>query len=79
MVDRLDLEGWWPELFEGLDAGQRWSVVQAFAANWHEGWQPNREDVELLTDKVKGLIDGDEYMRRVRRLAEDRALQRAVS
>jgi len=60
----LNLEGWWPELFEGLTPVERRSVVVAFAANWHEGWSPNREDVENLTDLIRGSITADEYERR---------------
>lgn len=65
MSDHLDIEERWPELFEQLDEDQRWRVVQTFAASWHEGWVPNREDVENLTDLVRGAIDHDEYRRRV--------------
>ncbi|HEY0246617.1 MAG TPA: hypothetical protein VGC45_00005 [Gryllotalpicola sp.] len=71
MADQiLDLEARWPELFAGLDELQRRAVVQAFAANWHEGWEPNREDVENLTDLERGAIDRAEYRRRVREAAE---------
>lgn len=64
MTERLDIEDRWPELFEQLDEVQRRAVVQSFAAAWHEGWIPNREDVENLTDKARGAIDADEYRRR---------------
>lgn len=70
MSDHLDIEERWPELFAQLDEDQRWRVVQAFAASWHEGWVPNREDVENLTDLVRGAIDHDEYRRRVDAAAE---------
>ena len=68
--DFVDLEGRWPELFAQLDPEQRRSVVQSFASAWHEGWQPNREDVENLTDLVRGAIDDAEYSRRVAVAAE---------
>ena len=70
MSDHLDIEERWPELFEQLDDDQRWRVVESFAASWHEGWEPNREDVENLTDLVRGAIDHDEYLRRVDTAAE---------
>lgn len=63
---QLDVEQRWPELFDGLDEQQRWNVVQSLAAAWHEGWEPNREDVENLTNYVAGRIDHPEYARRAR-------------
>ena len=70
MVERFEIEQRWPELFVELDANNRRAVVQSFASAWHEGWEPNREDVENLTDKVRGAIDDAEYMRRVKVAAE---------
>ena len=61
---KLDLERWWPELFDGLDKARRRSVVQSLAAAWHEGWEPNREHVANLTDYAAGRIDHAEYVRR---------------
>lgn len=61
---QLDVERWWPELFEGLDEAQRRSVIQPLAAAWHEGWEPNREDVENLADYAAGRISHAEYVRR---------------
>lgn len=68
----FDVEARWPELFDQLDADQLRAVVQSLASAWHEGWTPNREDVENLTDFTRGAIDGDEYDRRVRGAAERR-------
>ena len=70
MAEGFDVEACWPELFAQLDAAQRRAVVQSLAADWHEGWVPNREDVENLTDEARGAIDREEYMRRVREAAE---------
>ncbi|VEW10187.1 Uncharacterised protein [Brevibacterium casei] len=70
MSARFDIEERWPELFEQLDEMQRHSVVQALAANWHEGWEPNREDVKNLTDRARGAIDHAEYLRRADEAAE---------
>lgn len=72
MAAEFDIEGRWPELFEQLDDVQRRAVVQSLAAAWHEGWEPNREDVENLTDRARGAIDRKEYSRRVREAAERR-------
>lgn len=62
----LDVVARWPELFDGLDEQQRDAIRQAFAANWHEGWTPNREDVADLAAQTRGDIDLEEYMRRAR-------------
>ncbi|NMC69840.1 MAG: hypothetical protein GYA57_07195 [Myxococcales bacterium] len=64
MAERFDIEQRWPELFAQLDETQRRAVVQSLAAAWHEGWTPNREDVENLTDEARGAIDAAEYRRR---------------
>lgn len=62
----LDVVTRWPELFDGVDDLQRDAIRQAFAANWHEGWKPNREDVADLVAQARGEIDLEEYMRRAR-------------
>lgn len=64
MAERFDIEQRWPELFAQLDETQRRAVVQSLAAAWHEGWTPNREDVENLTDEARGAIDAAEYRSR---------------
>ncbi|MBW9211767.1 hypothetical protein KV100_19125 [Mumia sp. zg.B21] len=69
MAEKFDVEERWPELFEQLDSTQRRAVRQSLAAAWHEGWIPNREDVENLTDEARGAIDETEYLRRVREAA----------
>ena len=66
----LDVVEQWPELFDGLDDVQRDAIRQAFAANWHEGWTPNREDVADLAAHTRGDIDLEEYMKRARERAE---------
>jgi len=60
----FDVEARWPELFAQLDVKQRDAVLQSLASSWHEGWVPNREDVENLTDRARGAIDAAEYRRR---------------
>lgn len=70
MATKFDIEERWPELFAQLDAAERRAIVQSLAAGWHEGWEPNREDVENLTDLARGAIDDAEYTRRVRQAAE---------
>lgn len=79
MTEYLDIEERWPELFEQLTDVQRESVVQAFADAWHEGWEPNREDVENLTDRARGAIDRDEYLRRADEAAERHRKARATA
>ncbi|MGV2852840.1 hypothetical protein ACNPON_02560 [Glutamicibacter sp. AGC13] len=60
----LDVEQQWPELFAGLEPRQRNAVLQSLASSWHEGWMPNRPDVENLVNFVTGVIDRVEYLRR---------------
>ena len=72
MAGEFGVEQRWPELFAELDETQRRAVVQSLAAAWHEGWEPNREDVENLTDEARGAIDYDEYLRRADAAAERR-------
>ena len=69
MAEKFDIEERWPELFAQLDDTQRNAVRQSLAAAWHEGWVPNREDVENLTDEARGAIDEAEYLRRAREAA----------
>lgn len=65
----MRLEERWPDLFEGLDEEQHASVVAACASIWHEGWEPNREDLALLVLYVRGDISAEEHMRRSLELA----------
>ncbi|MGO2031273.1 MAG: hypothetical protein ACTH2A_10020 [Glutamicibacter ardleyensis] len=44
-------------------------------ASWHEGWEPNREDVENLTNFVRGTYDRAEYLRRAGALATQMLLK----
>jgi len=69
MSEGMDLEVRWPHLFEGLTRQQCFAVVQACAANWHEGWTPNEFDVRNLTNVMRGTISQTEYL--------DRALAKA--
>ncbi len=64
MATEFNIEARWPELFASLDERTRLAVVNSFASSWHEGWVPNREDVENLTDYARGAIDEAEYDRR---------------
>lgn len=63
-AQRFDIEEQWPELFEPLTQEQRARVVRVLAGGWHEGWQPNREDVADLADYARGAIIFDEYQAR---------------
>ena len=79
MAETLNIEQQWPELFAQLDVKQRRAVVQSLASAWHEGWEPNREDVENLTDEARGAIDYEEYLRRADAAAERRRKVAAVA
>ncbi len=70
MSERFEIEERWPELFELLSDEERRAVVNSFASSWHEGWFPNRTDVENLTLYARGAILKDEYDRRVHERAE---------
>ena len=63
----------------GLDEAQRRSVVQSLAAAWHSGWEPNRKDVENVTDYAAGRIDHLEYVRRAQGVVEHDAGELAVN
>lgn len=63
-TQRFDLEERWPELFDPLTPEQRRGIVNVLAGSWHEGWQPNREDVADLADYARGAITFDEYQAR---------------
>lgn len=73
LATRFDVEERWPELFVQLEETQRRAVVQALAIAWHEGWEPNREDVVNLVDEARGAIDTAEYRRRAHAAAYRRA------
>lgn len=62
---RFEIEQRWQELFAQLDDDERRSVVNALASSWHEGWFPNRADVENLTLYARGAVTKDEYDRRM--------------
>ncbi len=71
-VSEFDVEERWPELFADLSERDRKAVRASLVAIWHEGWEPNREDVKNLTDRARGVIDKAEYQRR----AHEAALRR---
>ena len=64
MTAIFDIEERWPELLAQFDETNRRAVVQSLACAWLEGWIPNREDVENLTDEARGAIDAEEYRQR---------------
>lgn len=79
METEFNIRGRWPELFAPLSERQQRVVVNAFASSWHEGWVPNRPDVENLTDLVRGAITEAEYDRRGVALIEAGRAERARS
>lgn len=62
--NELNVEERWPELFAQLTDEQHQAVMRSLAASWHEGWEPNREDVADLTDYARGAITMDEHAQR---------------
>ncbi|WP_424937777.1 MULTISPECIES: hypothetical protein [Bacteria] len=78
-MEKFDVDERWPELFAQLTATQHVAVLQTLASSWHEGWAPNREDVENLTDHIRGAIDRDEYLRRADTAAERRRRVQAIA
>lgn len=75
MGDRFDIESRWPGVFEGLADEQRRNVVEALAANWHEGWVPHRGGVARLTALVGGDITCEEYVAQTVSAAESARCQ----
>jgi len=65
-METLGLEQLWPELFDGMDAGQRHDVVAAF----DDGGDPSYEDVKDLCELAIGAINESEYGDRSLRLAQ---------
>lgn len=78
-MEKFDVDERWPELFVALNDAQRIAVIQTLASSWHEGWEPNREDVENLTDHARGAIDTEEYLRRADAAAERRRKAHAIA
>jgi len=72
----LDLEGTWPDLFDGLTVEQRETVTEVCANDWLEGWDPTRDDVADLVALTTGQIDGAEYIARGAARAEASRLAR---
>lgn len=63
-MQSLDLERMYPGIFEGISPHEAWAIQQAFAAAWHEGWEPNREAIADAVSLHKGEITMDEHTRR---------------
>ncbi|MGH3352322.1 MAG: hypothetical protein ACRDPS_16760 [Nocardioides sp.] len=74
MDTTFDVETRWPDLFDGLTAEQRSTVIDTLASAWHEGHVPERERVEILVAFTRGDIDAAESARRT---ASFRARRRA--
>lgn len=66
----FDVVAMWPELFTGMSNIDRNAIRQSFAASWHDGWQPNREDVADLAAQTRGTITAEEYRQRIRNRAQ---------
>ncbi|WIK58403.1 hypothetical protein CJ184_003780 [Actinotignum urinale] len=57
----FDIDQRWSQLFDGLTFTQKQNVMNVLASSWHEGWEPDYEDVKNLTDYAKGNISETEY------------------
>lgn len=63
---RLDVIELWPELFVGVSDVTAQAIQDACVASWHEGWEPDRADVEDMVAQARGEVDLDELLRRAR-------------
>lgn len=61
----LFLEKLYPDLFEGLTLEQVEQLNNSWAAQWHEGWEPNRAQVELSVRRERGEVSRDGYIEAV--------------
>ncbi|WP_229780547.1 hypothetical protein [Arthrobacter sp. BL-252-APC-1A] len=68
----IDVVAMWPELFTDMSDIDRNAIRQSFAASWHDGWQPDREDVADLAAQTRGTITAEEYRQRIRNRAQER-------
>lgn len=68
----IDVLAMWPDLFANMDEVDRNAIRQSFAASWHDGWQPNREDVADLAAQTRGTITAEEHRQRIRNRAQPR-------
>ena len=68
----IDVVAMWPELFTDMSDIDRNAIRQSFAASWHDGWQPDREDVADLAAQTRGTITAEEYRQRIRNRTQPR-------
>ena len=68
----VDVVAMWPELFTEMSDSDRNAIRQSFAASWHDGWQPDREDVADLAAQTLGTISAEEYRQRIRNRTQPR-------
>ncbi|MDY5159502.1 antitoxin VbhA family protein [Actinotignum urinale] len=60
-MEIFDIAQRWSQLFEGLTLTQKQNVLNVLASSWHEGWEPNYDDVKNLIDYAQGTISEMEY------------------
>lgn len=68
-----DVVALFPDLFVDVDDETRDSIRQTFAMSYLDGWDPERVSVENLLAFERSEIDSEEYFRRSRALAQQRA------
>jgi hypothetical protein len=73
MTDRLDLPAMFPDLFTDLTPGEQHMICQSWAIQWHEGWEPNREDVADSIQVHQGSMTREEFSRRAGERARNRS------
>lgn len=60
-METLNLEKLYPDLFAGMSPEQVKSFNASWAPEWHEGWNPNRESVEMALRAERGEITLEHY------------------
>ncbi|GAA1359267.1 hypothetical protein GCM10009636_32720 [Arthrobacter koreensis] len=68
----IDVVAMWPDLFTDMSDSGRNAIRQSFAASWHDGWEPDQEDVADLAAQTRGTITAEEYRQRIRNRAQPR-------
>ena len=56
-MEPVDLEQWWPQLFDGMSPELREKVIEAFAGDR----MPDYDEVKDLCELATGVIDEAEY------------------
>lgn len=63
----------YPDLFAGLDDEQVIAITRAIDNNVLEGWEPDRDNIELLARLERGSLTWDQYTAESMELARRKA------